>query len=151
MDTQIKKFQTFEDLGAYKAARGFRTAMHAVARRLPEIEKFGLASQLCRAAVSSTNNIAKGHGRHHYPDQIRFVLQSRGSLEELIDDLNVCADEKYLPLAGVATLKDEGWRTHMVLNGYIRHLRSRNTNQPYVLRDEASSGGTGQFYRRRSR
>ena len=109
--------------------------MYATARRLPDIEKFGLASQMRRAAVSLTNNIAEGHGRFHYPDQIRFMLQSRGSLEELIDDLNICIDENYLPLAEASALKDEGWRAHKVLNGYIRHLRSKNTNQPYVLRD----------------
>ena len=49
-----------------------------------------------RAAVSLTNNIAEGHGRFHFLDQIKFMLQARGSLEELIDDLNVCEDEQYL-------------------------------------------------------
>ena len=60
--------------------------MYRVAKRVPDIEKFGLASQMRRAALSLTNNIAEGHGRFHYLDQIKFTLQSRGSLEELIDD-----------------------------------------------------------------
>src|SRR5580700_11902416 len=90
------KYQTFEDLDTYQVARGFRKAMYAVTRRLPDFEKFELASQIRRAAVSLTNNIAEGHGRFHYLDQIKFVLQSRGSLQELIDDLNVCEDEQYL-------------------------------------------------------
>ena len=77
----------------YQVAREFRKAMYRVAKQLPEIEKFGLASQIRRAAVSLTNNIAEGHGRFHYLDQIKFMLQSRGSLEELMDDLNVCDDE----------------------------------------------------------
>jgi four helix bundle protein len=83
--------------------------MHAVAGKLPDTKKFGLASQIRRAAVSLTNNIAEGHGRHHYLDQIKFMLQARGSLEELIDDLNVCTDEKYLPAAEVDKLKQDGW------------------------------------------
>ena len=94
MDTESKQYQTFEDLEAYKAAREFRKAMYGVSRRLPGFEKFELASQIRRAAVSLTNNIAEGHGRFHYLDQIKFMLQARGSLQELIDDLNVCEDEE---------------------------------------------------------
>ena len=117
---------TFEDLQVYQAAREFRKAMYRIAVRLPETEKFGLVSQMRRAAVSLTNNIAEGHGRYHYPDQIRFTLQSRGSLEELIDDLNVCADEDYLPADEVNSLKHEGWRVRQLIDGYIRYLREQN-------------------------
>ena len=92
-----KSFRTFQDLETYQVAREFRKAMYAVSRRLPDSEKYDLASQIRRAAVSLTNNIAEGHGRFHYPDQIRFILHSRGSLEELVDDLNICSDENYLP------------------------------------------------------
>ena len=105
METEAGKFRTFEDLEAYKAARGFRVTMYAVSRRLPDFEKFELASQIRRAAVSLTNNIAEGHGRWHFLDQIKFVLQARGSLEELLDDVNVCEDEKYLPSAEIAQMK----------------------------------------------
>ncbi len=99
--------------------------MYKVAKILPVEEKFGLAGQIRRAAVSLTNNIAEGHGRYHYPDQIRFNLQARGSLEELSDDLNVCEDEEYETAAQLADLKVQGWRVHQVLNGYIRFLRGR--------------------------
>ena len=66
MKTDEETFRTFEDLEVYQAARQFRTAMYAVNRRLPALERFGLASQIRRAAVSLTNNIAEGHGRFHY-------------------------------------------------------------------------------------
>lgn len=130
------KYQTFEDLDAYKAARDFRKAMYDAARRLPDFEKFGLISQIRRAAVSLTNNIAEGHGRFHYLEQIKFMLQSRGSLEELQDDLNICEDENYLSIPEISRLKDESWRVHKILNGYIRYLRNRKANSPYVLREE---------------
>jgi four helix bundle protein len=125
MNTQLneKPYSTFEDLEVYQLAREFRKAMYRVAKRLPDIEKFGLASQTRRAALSLTNNIAEGHGRYHYLDQIKFTLQSRGSLEELIDDLNACEDEQYLPVQEIASLKDEGWRLRQVIDGYIRYLR----------------------------
>src|SRR6266852_1518643 len=95
---QTRKYQTFEDLEVYQVAREFRKAMYRVAKRLPEEEKFGLVSQVRRAAISLTNNIAEGHGRFHFLEQIKFMLQARGSLEELLDDLNACEDEHYLAI-----------------------------------------------------
>jgi four helix bundle protein len=99
--------------------------MYRVASQLPPEEKFALASQIRRAAVSVTNNIAEGHGRFHFLEQIRFMLQSRGSLEELLDDLNVCADEEYLPVREIQSLKQEAWRLHKLINRYSRFLRRR--------------------------
>jgi len=122
------KFQTFEDLDVYKIAREFLKAMYAVNRGLPDFEKYELGRQIRRAAVSLTNNMAEGHGRFHYPDQIRFFLHSRGSLEELVDDLNVCLDENYLPSDQVAKLKERAREVLILINAYLRHLRSRSTS-----------------------
>jgi four helix bundle protein len=116
-NTSQGTFRTFEDLEVYQQAREFRKAMYAASKRLSDLEKFGLAAQIRRAAVSLTNNIAEGHGRHHYLDQLKFLLQARGSLEELIDDLNVCLDETYLPASEIETLKKSGWRVHNLING----------------------------------
>jgi four helix bundle protein len=123
---------TFEDLEVYQVAREFRKAMYQAAKRLPDIEKFGLASQMRRAALSLTNNIAEGHGRYHYLDQIKFALQSRGSLEELIDDLNVCEDEQYMTEKEIASLKQEGWRVRQLIDGYIRYLRQQKNSEAGV-------------------
>ena len=121
---------TFEDLEVYQLAREFRKTMYRVTRGLPDIEKFGLASQIRRAAVSLTNNIAEGHGRYHFLEQIKFTLHSRGSLEELIDDLNVCDDEQYLPVEEIASLKQCGWRLRQLIDGYIRYLRQQKNFGP---------------------
>jgi four helix bundle protein len=129
---------TFEDLEVYQVAREFRKRMYGVARRLPDIEKFGLASQIRRAALSLTNNIAEGHGRYHYLDQIKFTLQSRGSLEELIDDLITCEDEQYLLGTEIASRKQEGWRVRQLIDGYIRHLRQQKSSKDVASVREAS-------------
>ena len=109
----------------YQLAREFRKAMYRLATQLPEIEKFGLVSQIRLAALSLTNNIAEGHGRYHYLDQIKFTLQSWGSLEELIDDLSSCQDEQYVPTEQIASLKAGGWRVRQLIDGYIRYLRQQ--------------------------
>ena len=141
-EKEEKHYQTFEDLEVYQVAREFRKVMYRVAKRLPEIEKFGLVSQVRRAAVSLTNNIAEGHGRFHFLDQIKFTLQSRGSLEELIDDLNVCEDEVYLPVAEINKLKQEAWRVHKLINGYVRFLRSRTAAPPSRVQEIPDAGLT---------
>jgi|SRR5215510_1381657 len=120
-------YQTFEDLEVYQVARELRKAMYSVAKRLPEKEKFALSTQIRRAAVSLTNNIAESHGRFHFLEQIKFILHARGSLEELLDDLNVCEDETYLANEEIEKLKEQGWRVHKLINGYIRFLRRRTT------------------------
>jgi four helix bundle protein len=132
---QPKHYQTFEDLEVYRVAREFRKAMYRAAGQLPEEEKSGLTSQIQRAAVSLTNNIAEGHGCSHFLEQIKFMLQSRGSLEELLDDLNVCEDEAYLPIQEIECLRQEDWRVHKLINGYIRFLRRRVSGDSTRVRE----------------
>jgi four helix bundle protein len=134
-DERPAVYRSFEDLEVYKAAREFRKAMYRVAQRLPDIEKYGLASQIRRAAVSLTNNLAEGHGRFHYLDQIKFTLISRGSLAELIDDLNVYSDENYLPSDEAVALKSTGWQVLKLTNGYLRYLRDRKLGSPLELHE----------------
>src|SRR5438270_10366445 len=125
--SRAEKFQTFEDLEVYKAAREFRKAMYAVSRRLPDFEKHDLGRQIRRASVSLTNNMAEAHGRYHYPDQIRFFLHSRGSLQELVNDLNVCLDENYLSIDEGTALKAQASAVLALTNGYLRYLRGRSS------------------------
>ena len=83
-----------------------------------------------RAALSLTNNLAEGHGRFFYQENIQFCRISRGSLMELIDDLNVCIDEGYFPLAYMEELKAEGYTVNKMLNGYIAYLKKRKAEGP---------------------
>ena len=118
-------YKSFEDLEVYKAAREFRKKIYKLVKGLPPEEKYNLASQMRRAALSLTNNIGEGHGRFFYQENIQFCRISRGSLMELIDDLNTCIDEKYYLLDYLEELKKEGYRVNKMLNGYIAYLKKR--------------------------
>jgi four helix bundle protein len=116
---------SFEDLELYKAAREYRKKIFCLIKKLPPLERYNLESQMRRAATSVTNNIAEGHGRFHYQENIQFLRISRGSLEEILDDLNICLDECYFPQAEIEPLKVEGFDLLRRINGYIAYLRSR--------------------------
>ncbi len=114
--------------------------MYAAARKFPDFEKYELGRQIRRAAVSLTNNIAEGHGRYHYLDEIKFQVQSRGSLAERLDDLNVCQDQDYLSLAEIVELKEQAKEVQRLINGYIRFLRNRKSEGSLIVR-ESDEGG----------
>ncbi|MBI4546907.1 MAG: four helix bundle protein [Ignavibacteriae bacterium] len=116
---------SFKDLEVYKVAREYRKKIYQLIKKLPTEEKHNLQSQMRRAALSVTNNIAEGHGRFHYLETLQFLRQSRGSLEELIDDLNACHDEKYIGEAEIEKLKDESYELLKKLNSYGAYLRKR--------------------------
>ena len=118
-------YKSFEDLEVYKAARGFRKKIYKLIKGLPPDEKYNLGDQMRRASLSLTNNIGEGHGRYHFQENIQFCRISRGSLMELIDDLNTCIDEKYFPQNHMEALKAEGYTVNKMLNGYIAYLKKR--------------------------
>jgi four helix bundle protein len=116
---------SFEDLEVYKSASDLRKRVYSLIKMLPDVERFNLQSQMRRAALSITNNIAESHGRFHFQDKARFLLQSRGSLEELIDDFNVCMDERYVGQEELRGLKEQSYKLLKQLNGYIAYLRNQ--------------------------
>ena len=120
---------SFEDLDVYKYAREFRKKIYRLVKELPSVERFSLADQMRRAAVSLTNNIAEGHGRFHYQENIQFLRHSRGSLAELQDDLNVCIDEEYADITYLTELKQEGNDLNHRINGYIAYFRRRKQSE----------------------
>ncbi len=75
-----------------------------------------------------TNNIAEGVGRYHYQENIQFCRQARGSITELIDDLNACLDEGYVDEASCIGYKQDAYRLIKVLNGYIASQKRRRVS-----------------------
>lgn len=110
----------FKDLEVWRAARGLRVEMYKLAESLPDIEKFALASQLRRAAVSVTANLAEGYGRYGYQENAQHCRQARGSLYELRDHLVTCLDQGYSTAAEVDRLDMMARRAIQLVNGYLR-------------------------------
>ena len=118
-----EKNQSFTDLDVWKKARILKNELKDLAINFPSEEKYRLTDQIIRSSRSITSNIAEGHGRFTYRDQLHFCVQARGSLAETHNHLIDAVDCKYISQEQFDRYKlmiDEVGR---LLNGYITFLR----------------------------
>lgn len=117
----------FTELEVWKKARVFRVKVEEIAASFGKEEKYRLNDQIIRSSRSITANIAEGHGRFHYQENIQFCRIARGSLSETKDHLITALDnhliqqEKYDELMVLYT------ETLKLLNGYINFLKKMKT------------------------
>ena len=65
------KYKDFTKLDAWKMANEIRLKSYILVKFLPKDEKYNLISQLKRSSCSIAANIAEGHGRFHYQENIQ--------------------------------------------------------------------------------
>ena len=87
---------SFERLEVWQLARELTRLLYKTTSMFPPSEKFGLISQIRRAAVSVAANIAEGSSRMSAKDQARFTTYSFSSLMELFNHLTVAKDLEYI-------------------------------------------------------
>jgi four helix bundle protein len=86
----------FEKLEVWKESIALSREVYRISRNLPADERFGLTSQVRRAAVSIAANIAEGSGRTSRKDFLRFVEMAYGSLMESISHLAIAQQESFI-------------------------------------------------------
>jgi len=79
--------------------------------------------QIRRAAQSIPANIAEGHGRYYYQENVRFCYVARGSLEETISFLSLAFELEYLPQELYNQLIEESDNLSKLINGYVAYLK----------------------------
>ena len=119
----------FEELDLWKKIRSFKIAICKLADQFPAGEKFKLTDQIKRSVRSVNANIAEGHGRFTYPDQIHFCVMARGSLSETINHLIDALDEGYIIQTTLIEFKKSGKEIERMLNGYLTFLRKKRDEQ----------------------
>lgn len=82
--------RTFQDLVAWQRAMDLAVSVYKTTAQLPRSERFGLISQLRRAVVSISANIAEGYGRSRTGDYKHFLLIALGSAREVQSLLFLC-------------------------------------------------------------
>ena len=120
------EIQSYRDLDAWKAAMELTLLTYGVTKLLPQEERYGLSTQLRRAAVSIPSNIAEGQscgldGR--YINHVRIAL---GSIGELSTEMEIALRLGFASHSDLAPAQQQLTRTRQLLFGLLRALRRSN-------------------------
>jgi len=114
------KINTFQDLLVWQIGHELVLGVYKETLKFPKEEVFGLTSQMSRAAVSITSNIAEGFGRQTFKEKLQFFFISQGSLTELKNQLLISKDIGYLGSNSYNKLMTLSDRAHQLLQGLIK-------------------------------
>jgi four helix bundle protein len=87
---------SFEKLNVWQISRELTKSIYELSSTFPESEKFGLTSQIRRAVISVSSNIAEGSSRQSGAEQARFTEIAYGSLMEVLNQLILAQDLSYI-------------------------------------------------------
>ena len=124
----MNKVNLFRELIAWQKAMDLVVAVYGTNRAWPDDERFGLISQVRRAAVSVASNIAEGHGRRNDKELARFLMIAHGSLMEALTQLEIACRLGYCNQAQLAQLFALGNEVGKLINGL--HVRATNSANP---------------------
>ena len=89
---------SFEKLDVWKQAKDLAVDIYKLTEDFPEKEKFGLQSQIRRAVVSVSSNIAEGSSRFSSRSKSNFYQIAFSSLMEMYSQLHIAQDLNYIKL-----------------------------------------------------
>jgi four helix bundle protein len=113
----------FERLEVWKYAHRFALEMHSITQNFPRTEIFGLTSQVRRASLSISANIAEGCGRRSDKDFAHFLDIAMGSAKETDCLLRYSRDLGYLTEVAYRKLKIDVTRIQKMLTALIHKVR----------------------------
>jgi four helix bundle protein len=117
--------RSFHDLKVWQLAMELVPEAYQVARGLPAVERFELASQIRRAAVSIPANIAEGQARQHTREFVQHLSIARGSLAELQTLLLLAERLGYVQQDALSSCQKMIPSVRMMLSGLLTRLQER--------------------------
>jgi four helix bundle protein len=117
--------KSYEDLDVWQEAMALVEVVYGVSSSFPSDERFGLTSQLRRAAVSVPSNIAEGHARASTRDFLRFLSISMGSLAETRTQLLIAKRMRFVEPAACDRACEHTDRVGRMLRGLMKALNAR--------------------------
>ena len=111
-----------KDLEVWKKSIELVTNIYEITKSFPEEEKFGIVSQIRRAAISIPSNIAEGAARNSDKEMLRFLDISLGSIAELETQMIISEKLKYISRKDIYEKINS---TAALLNGLKKYLKSK--------------------------
>ncbi|MEM0963103.1 MAG: four helix bundle protein [Bacteroidota bacterium] len=115
--------QSYRDLRVWQEGMDLVESVYAASSQFPKAERFGLASQIRRAAVSVPSNIAEGWGRGRTGEYLQFLRYARASLKEVETQWLIASRIGYLRADTVEELDSRAQRLGKMLLALMRALR----------------------------
>ena len=117
--------QSYKDLVVWQKGIELAKLIYKVTAQFPGEEKFGLVSQMRRAAVSIPSNIAEGQARHTTGEFIQFISHGEGSVAELETQIILAVELKFCAKNAVLSACELLDEIRRMLNGLRRKLATR--------------------------
>lgn len=124
-ESKMNKIESVEELDVYKRAHQVTLKTYKISREFPADEKFGLVSQMRRAAASIATNLIEGGYRLNRAEYRQFVGIARGSSGELKYHILLAKDLGYLSKGDYELLKSELDEISKMLMGLAKSLAFR--------------------------
>ncbi|TWT63940.1 hypothetical protein Pan54_47000 [Rubinisphaera italica] len=115
----------FEKLDVWHKAIELAEAVYKVSANFPQREIYGLTSQIRRAVVSVSSNIAEGNGRPSNKEYIRFIEIAYASLMEVVSQLFIAQKLNFITEVQLVELKNQANDIARMLSGLRRSLQDR--------------------------
>jgi four helix bundle protein len=119
------KIRNYRDLGVWQNGMDIALAVYKVAKTFPDDERFGLTSQLRRAAASVPANIAEGHARSSTKDYLRHVSIAIGSLAEVATFVELAGRLNYGRIDELRKIYEMTTEERKMLRALQKSLRRR--------------------------
>jgi four helix bundle protein len=119
---------SFEKLEVWQKAIEYATFMYEITRRFPSNERYGLTSQIRRAAVSISSNIAEGSSRSSEKEFARFVEMAYESLMETVSQTEVAMTQEWIETNDYNALLQLADRLARMLSGLRSSLLKRSNS-----------------------
>lgn len=115
-----KKIRKFTDLNAWREAYKLVLLIYKYTDNFPQKEIFALVSQIRRAVISITSNIAEGFSRRTRKEKVQFYFMALGSLTELQNQIIIAKGVGYLKDTEFQILDRQTEIVHKLINGLIK-------------------------------
>ena len=117
-------YQSFRELNVWQEAKSLAVTIYRLTSTGPLARDFGLKDQMQRSAVSIPSNIAEGYERKSNPEFIRFLLIAKGSLSELLTQLEIAREVGLIDDPSYVTIEDQCSKVSAMLTKLIQSRRS---------------------------
>jgi four helix bundle protein len=123
MSANTPPIRSFTQLHVWQEGHKLVILVHKYLKDFPRSQQYGLSSQMSRAAISITSNVAEGFGRMSYKEKLQFYYIAQGSLVELQNQLLVARDVGYLTTERFNAIAAQTVIVHKLLAGFIKSAK----------------------------